>query len=128
MDRAKSVPSIGADCRGRGGWQHGFVTVSSKACGEHAITLAVWTQMKAVGVPHGDAALCKELAAQVSLLKAGELTRYLGKARGDDCQSVCSPSMCSLWAEEEYSRQKLLKSCVFAVRIKPSFPDRTAGT
>lgn len=57
----------------------------SKACGEQAITLAVWTQMKAVGAPHGDPALCKELAAQVSWMKAGQPTRYLGKARGDDC-------------------------------------------
>lgn len=51
-----------------------------KGLWEQAITLAVWTQMKAVGVSHGDSALCKELAAQVSRMKAGELTRYLGKA------------------------------------------------
>lgn len=31
--------------------------------------------MKAVGVPSGDTALCKALAAQVSRMKAGELTR-----------------------------------------------------
>lgn len=41
MDYAKTVPSIGADCSGRGGWPPGFVTVSSKACEAQAIGLAV---------------------------------------------------------------------------------------
>lgn len=65
MDCAKLVLSIGVDCRGTSVWQYGLVTISSKACRKQAITLSVWTQMKAVGVPHEEVAPCKELAAQV---------------------------------------------------------------
>lgn len=59
MNCAKSVPFICADCRGGGDLQHGFVMVSSKTCREQAITLALWTQMKAAGVPHEDSLLAR---------------------------------------------------------------------
>lgn len=52
-----------------------------------------------------ETALHNQLAARVPLVEGGELEKQLGKGCVEDCH--CSPSVCSLWAEEKHSRQKL---------------------